>query len=488
MIGAPRNDTVSPAWGMRLGAAVALILALRLVALAMSGLELSYDEAQYWAWSRHFAFGYFTKPGLIAWLIGGTTAVCGDGTFCVRLPAPILHAVAAVFVFLAARRLYDGRVGFWSGLAYMLMPGISVSSLILNTDVPLLAFWCAGLYATVLLLERPSAGRALFLALTVAGGLNAKYAMIYLPASTLIYLAVSAERRPLLRRGAVWFGLLGGLLGFLPNLLWNAANGFVTFRHTGDNAGWAHVGFRVGNIVDYVVGQLAIPGPILFVVALAMLTLGWRSERPASDRLLLWHSWPILIVIGLNASIAKIHGNWAATAFPALVIVSSAWLIAAGRLGWLRLSAGLGAVVALALLVGADLVGHVPLPSKPAQLHRLLHWSDYGRDLTAAAHAAGTSTVVTVGRPMTSQTLYQLRDSGLTVRAYLAPGADPADQFEMTIPYRGDRDGPALLVTERPPETLGLPSDRLEPLPPLATGIFTASKGGIPLYRLMPTP
>jgi len=463
---------------------IAAFLLLRLAALLLSGFDLTYDEAQYWAWSRHLAFGYFTKPGLIAWLIRGTTEVCGDGVACVRAPAPILHAAAAWFVFLTARRLYDARVAFWSAFAYLAMPAVSLSSLILNTDGPLLFFWCVGLHATALFLEKPSLSRAVYLAGTVAVGLNAKYAMIYLPASLLAYFLATADRRPLLRGGATWVALFGGLAGFLPNLIWNARNGFVTFHHTGDNAGWEAIGFKFGKIFEYLGGQAVIPGPILFAVAVLAAILGWRSAKPAADRLMMWLSLPILIVIGVNAAFAKLHGNWAATAFPALVVFASALLCNGRWRGLLKLSAAIGTAAAVALAVGASLVGHVPLPERPRQLHRLLHWADYGDKLAAAARAAGVRTVVTVGRPMTSETLYELRDSGLDVRPYVAPGAAPADQFEMTIPYEPAVHGPALLVTEADPAALGIAPERIEPLGALDTRIYKAPGGRMPIYRI----
>jgi 4-amino-4-deoxy-L-arabinose transferase-like glycosyltransferase len=465
-------------------ALIVAFLGLRVAALLTSGLELSYDEAQYWAWSRDLAFGYFTKPGLIAWLIRGATEVCGNGATCVRAPAPLIHAIAAAFVYLAAARLYDPRVGFWSAAGYLLMPAVSLSSLLLNTDAPLLLFWCVALYPVVLFLERPSYKRALAVAAVVAVGLNAKYAMIYLSGSLLLYLATTADLRPLLRRGDTWVMLLGGLVGLVPNLIWNAANGFATVRHTGDNAGWAHMAFKLSNIGEYVLAQVSIAGPFLIAGALAALLLGWRSRKPSADRLMLWLAFPILIVIGVNAAFAKIHGNWAATAFPALVILASAVLVDRWK-GWpLKLSAGINGVAAVALAVGAGLVGHVSLPPKPTQLHRLLHWSDYGDRLAEAARAAGVSTVVTVGRPMTSETLYELRDSGLEVRPYVAAGAAPADQFELTIPYDPAKDGPALLVTERNPADLGLTPDRLEPLGSIETRIFLAKGGHMPVWRL----
>lgn len=478
------NTTSDRDWTKPTLLVIAAFLVLRLAALLLSGFELSYDEAQYWAWSRHLAFGYFTKPGLIAWLIRGTTEICGDGVACVRAPAPILHAAAAWFVFLAARRLYDGRIAFWSALAYIAMPAVSLSSLLLNTDVPLMFFWCVGLHATALFLERASLSHALYLAGTVAVGLNAKYAMIYLPASLLAYVLATADRRLFLRTGATWVALLGGLAGFLPNLIWNAQNGFVTFHHTGDNAGWEAIGFKFGKILEYLGGQAAIPGPILFAVAVIAAVFGWRSRKPSADRLMLWLSLPILIVIGVNAAFAKLHGNWAATAFPALVIFASALLCDSRWRGLMKLSAILNGTAAVALAVGVGLVGHVALPEKPRQMHRLLYWADYGDKLATAARAAGVTTVVTVGRPMTSETLYELRDSGLTVRAHVAPGAAPADQFQMTIPYDPDAHGPALLVTEVDPAALGIAPDRIEPLGTLETRIFTARDGRMPIYRL----
>ena len=67
------------------------ILAVRIIALAVSHAELFFDEAQYWAWGQEPAFGYYTKPPLIAWIIGATTSLCGDAPFCVRLPSPLMH-------------------------------------------------------------------------------------------------------------------------------------------------------------------------------------------------------------------------------------------------------------------------------------------------------------------------------------------------------------------------------------------------------------
>ena len=79
-------------------ALLAGLLALRIACLQLSPLNLHFDEAQYWAWGQEPAFGYYTKPPLIAWIIGATTSLCGDTPFCVRLPSPLMHFVTSLVV------------------------------------------------------------------------------------------------------------------------------------------------------------------------------------------------------------------------------------------------------------------------------------------------------------------------------------------------------------------------------------------------------
>ena len=63
----------------------------RIFALILSPIELSVDEAQYWHWSLTPDFGYFTKPPMIAWVIGLSTSLFGNEEWAVRLCSPIFH-------------------------------------------------------------------------------------------------------------------------------------------------------------------------------------------------------------------------------------------------------------------------------------------------------------------------------------------------------------------------------------------------------------
>ena len=83
---------------------VAGLTLIRLVGLRYSLTDLYFDESQYWVWSREFAFGYFSKPPLLAWTIAIAESICGSGEACIRSPSPILHAGTALLVLLHRAR------------------------------------------------------------------------------------------------------------------------------------------------------------------------------------------------------------------------------------------------------------------------------------------------------------------------------------------------------------------------------------------------
>ncbi|MBN9059811.1 MAG: glycosyltransferase family 39 protein, partial [Rhizobiales bacterium] len=93
---------------------LAVITLARLLALRFSVTDLQVDEAQYWDWSQHLAFGYFSKPPLIGWTIAAANMVCGTGVACVRAPSPLFYFGTSLLIYATAVRLYDRRIAFWA--------------------------------------------------------------------------------------------------------------------------------------------------------------------------------------------------------------------------------------------------------------------------------------------------------------------------------------------------------------------------------------
>src|SRR5579859_6003854 len=192
---AERSDAAA-AWQWAVVATFVVTFA-RLAAMRLSPLQLYADEAQYWLWSRHLAFGYFTKPPLIAWLIRATT-LGGDAEPFVRMSSPLLHGAAALFLFRAARRLYDPLTALLSALLYLMMPAVQLGAFVMSTDTPLVACLSAALWAYVALLQADKRAQLAWAAgLGAALGLAflAKYAALYALIGIAAHLIASRQAR-----------------------------------------------------------------------------------------------------------------------------------------------------------------------------------------------------------------------------------------------------------------------------------------------------
>ncbi len=466
-------------------AVLGAVLAIRLVGLALSNAELYFDEAQYWVWSREPAFGYFTKPPLIAWLIAAGTSVCGDQPFCVRYPAPILHFATSLLVYAVALRLFDRRIAFWSAIIYGTMPGVSVSATLMSTDVPLLFFWTLGLLAIVRHVERPSLADGLLLGLAVGLGLNAKYAMIYLPLCFVLYgIADREARRALLSPGTV-AGLALAAALIAPNIVWNADHAFATFAHTRDNAAGVSRFPNFLGLLEFVATQAVILGPVAFAaygLALAVKA-GGVDER--ARRLLTYHSLPVFALISLQAFVARANGNWAATAFPAAAILGTAAMFALDWRRGIRATIDIAAVVLVGAAFSGMLAGVVTWGPLGSELGKMRGWGDLAAKVRRIADEQDIDTVVFTQRGLTASMVYELRDSGLTVKAWRPDPQHPRDHFELTRPWMANDPGPVLLVEigdGPPPDEVLLRSVRVALVP---TSVHMAKRLGwvVSVYR-----
>ena len=195
------------------------------------------DEAQYWAWSRELAFGYFSKPPLLAWIIAGTDhglrqrrslRAGGLAAICTSPPRLIVYAMA--------EELYDERTAAWSALVYGFGPGVIFSTRIISTDVPLLLCLDASLGWPTSSCGGPDRRWSADARRGARAGMLAKYAMIYfllcVPARRALIAMPDAAAGVAENFGRRW---RSPACCSFRTCVWNAVNDFVTLRHTGDN-------------------------------------------------------------------------------------------------------------------------------------------------------------------------------------------------------------------------------------------------------------
>lgn len=424
------NDST---YGLTLLGLIAVITLYRLFVIQHSGLSLDYDEAYYFGWARSFEFGYYSKPPMIAWLIGLTTRVCGDGELCVKSGTLIAYPVIAWFVFLIGRRLFDARVGFWSSIALTTTPAAFFSALFITTDVVLIVFWTLALYFFVRAVEH--GGWTYWLAAGIAGGLGmlSKYTMILFPLSALLYLAVSPGRRNHLREPKFYVAMTVALLVFSPNLLWNYYNEFVSFSHTAEISQLDRGLLHPAKMFEFLAGQFAVFGPVLMTVFVYTMVRARRLAVAEGYLLLLCFAVPFLAVITLQSLLARAHFNWAAPTYVAASVLVVGYLIHKRRSALLAcalaLNIALGLVIyhyhSLANTLDIEL-GHHTDPF----VHRL-GWRQVGAQVQAVLERYPDATLVADGRRVLAEIVYYVKphpyDAGIW-----NPSAKVTDHYRLT--------------------------------------------------------
>lgn len=447
-----------PSASPSLALAVVLIGALtllRYIGLHYSVVDLFFDESQYWSWSRDLAFGYFSKPPLLAWIIAASSAVCGDGEACARAASPILYFGTSLAIYGIALELYDARTAFWSAIVFALLPGVAFSSRIISTDVPLLFCWALALFAYVKLLRAADWRWGLLLGAAFGVGMLAKYAMAYFLAGMIIAALFDREARAVMTRPQTWAALALAVLILSPNIVWNMTNGFVTLKHTGDNIqGTSGLGFKPVGALEFLASQFGVVGPLVFGTFLVALVRFGKSDVTRADRLMIVFALPSLAAVTALGLFRGVNANWAAAAFISLTVVAVAIWIRQERTKLLVVTLAIGVFAQAVLLVGdvmAYRVGVASLGDKADIYRRTLGWRGLGEAVRKRANEAGAQSIAAEGRHEVASLLYYLRDMKQPVVSWPV-GNVPDNQFDMTNALTASAAEPILFVTYCPIE------------------------------------
>jgi 4-amino-4-deoxy-L-arabinose transferase-like glycosyltransferase len=345
-------------------AAIAVLLVLRLIAGAV--LPLSADEAYYWLWSRHPAWGYFDHPPVVAFLIAAGTRLFGDTAFGVRVFGILLSFAASWFVWRGAERLYGEARGAPAALLFNLTLMVGVESLAATPDAPAI-FTAAAFFWALAEFTQTRNGRWWLAAGAAAGlGMLSKYTTPFLGAGAVLWLAAVPSLRRHLRSPWPYAGAALALLIFLPNLMWNANHDWATFAFQFGRVDAG--GFAVKYIFDFVGAQIVLATPFVLVLAIFGLIV-----KPADEKRFLAPALvlPAVLYFIVHALHARVQGNWPCFLYPVLAAAAADALRNDGAAGWRgslkKWSGRLAVPVAATLLIAAyaqALFGVVPMGRK----------------------------------------------------------------------------------------------------------------------------
>ena len=427
-------------------AAIFGLMLIRIVAIFITPLGLDVEEAQYWLWSTTPSAGYFTKPPMIAWIIGIGTSIAGENTFGVRLLAPIMQAISSLLIWRIASLAYRPAAGRWAAVIWTSIPATALGGFIISTDSPMLVFLLSALLmlAPLASLRPISFSSALLAGIFTGLAMMSKYAAIYLPIGLAIWWALQGRTHQLINLRHLGLYGAGLAVSMLPNLVWNLQNGFVTARHLSHNANLELPQYSLISSVEFLLSQAGIVGPIIFILAIIALIRGGKHE-------VFWLALfaPPITVITIQAFLSDANANWAIASWPAAVILLAGMLASSGR----RLTAvgiagiGLNALIAAGLIITAMAGSFGAFTPASDPLRRLKAWDHHRQDLTQFAEAHGANAIITERRGVAAKLIWQLRGTPYVVELTDRNGI-AENHFEQEHPWKAQQGRKVILVNE----------------------------------------
>lgn len=252
---------------------IAIFLLARLAYIASLTIELSEDEAYQWQWSKHPALAYYSKPPGIAVAQWIGTHLWGDTAFGVRFLAPCVTALVSVLLLRFFAREATAKLGLFVVLAATATPMLAVGSVLMTVDCLSVLFWTlamlSGWQAVRSAEQNTSARPWLWTGLWLALGFLSKNTNAFQLACFALFFALWKPARVQLRTAGPWLALGITVLAVLPQLTWNAQNGWATIEHLHNRAGLAQAWkFTPNYLIDFVVAELALLNPAFLALIL----------------------------------------------------------------------------------------------------------------------------------------------------------------------------------------------------------------------------
>ena len=404
-----------------------IILCIRIVSLYFSPLEVQGDEAQYWYWSTYFDWGYYSKPPLVAWIIGFFTSIFGNSIFILKLPSLLAHFLTSFILFNLSKAFNrNTEESLWLSITYLLFFAVSLSSNIISTDPFLLLFWSSSLLFFKICLNKKSIKNIILTSIFVALGFYAKYAMIYFFLSSVVLISFTDNKKELVKSILIISFFV--LIFISPHLYWVYSTNWVTFIHTGDNFNWNASLYNFEQLINFIVSQFFISTPIILFIFIKQFAKTKKFIQSYSFEIAF--SLPILVLITAQSFISRANANWSSVAFIGVTMIAVNILYKNYKKIFL-LNTALGLVVLI--LISVFIIN----PPNISPFNKLMGMEGAAKEIQFLDESLNSDYIVFDDRMNIAKFLYYLPSKNKKLK-YLSYGDHPGNHFEMLMPITID--------------------------------------------------
>jgi hypothetical protein len=310
-----------------------LIISAVFRALMAAGFCLGNDEAYYYTYALYPALSHFDHPPMVGWVIQlFSLNLHFSSEFFIRLAAVVAGTVNTWLMYWIGKQLRDECTGWYTALLYTASTyGFVIVGVFILPDSPQSVFWLAA----ILMLLKAFQGeidsrtkrRFLLASLFMGLALLSKYTTAYLWLGMIIYIL--AYNRKWLQTGVFYLAHLIMALLFMPVIIWNVRNGFVSFIFHSGRVEPAVSAFTPDYFITEMLGEALYTNPVILVLIVMAVTAffsGKLKNTKPQLALLVWSAVPLIITFILISIFRRTLPHWNGAGYMTLLPLVALWM------------------------------------------------------------------------------------------------------------------------------------------------------------------
>ncbi len=298
-------------------------------------LELGNDEVYYWTYAMFPALSHFDHPPMVGFFIQlFTLNLTFQHELFIRLASVVFGTINMYLIFLIATKIKNERTGLYAAILHtssiycFILTGIFILP-----DTPQNFFWLVSLYFLVHALpdEEPT-GKSkryfIFAGITIGLAMLSKYHSIFLWGGTILYILF--YNRQWLKTKELYLSMVLSILLFIPVIIWNIENHFISFNFQSNRVGLWSSHLRMDYFMEELGGEFLYSNPVNFVLIIISLSAFWVKRKIFLERkymrFLLLFGLPVILVFLIISFFKQTLPHWTGPGYLTMMMLAACYL------------------------------------------------------------------------------------------------------------------------------------------------------------------
>jgi 4-amino-4-deoxy-L-arabinose transferase-like glycosyltransferase len=290
------------------------------------------DELYYIACANHLAFGFIDHPPFVALIVFLETNLLGNSLIALRISSAIAGALTVLITGLMVKEI-GGSVftQILASICTIFSPVYLFLFHIISMNSFDIMFWTLALYILIKIIKSGNPKYWLWFGIIIGFGFQNKLSILFLLLGLGAGLILTPNRKYILNK-YFWFGAAIAFIISLPNIIWQAVNGFPTIEFMRNASTLKNASISP---LDFMKEQMLQAQPASFILMPGGLYWVFFTKTGKPYRLLGW-IYLVILVFFISTTAKVYYLSPVYTVMFALGAVSLEQFVKRFNAGWLK--------------------------------------------------------------------------------------------------------------------------------------------------------